>query len=805
MSTEDKDFATGTSTSSVNLTDLLLSYLANWKWFALSVVVCFVLAYFYKATQIPQYRIDASLYLSEDKNSASNAFNLDAAADPMVALKSFIDETELEVLKSRNNLVRIVDSLGLAYTYYQKGTLRNVPLYQNNAIIAHVDSASLRALKSPINVEVSPAGNGKYNVKARTKVKKIKEKKEFKDVSLPFSFDMATATVSLSKSPVIKTDDKKEKTEIIVINSPLAVAKNLSASFNIEFAKKSEKIMRISLTTDVVKKGDDIIYALLDFYNADIIEDKNKSAVQTEAFILDRLVMLTNELKDVENRLQQYRQAHNVTDINLQQALNLDLQSQYASESAGVEAQMAVYKEIERIVSNAGTYQALPAAVEDPAITKAIEDYNRKVSQLNRTLEGSTPDNPLVISLQDELSRDKVRILQTLETAQRNLSTKRSSIRRLENKSSSALASTPGVDKGFQEIFREQQVKVNIYTFLLQRREEIALQKTLATNTARLIDNPDSGDAPVSPRGLIIYAVALILGLAIPAGIIYVRRLIFPVFSDKNELKHYTKIPIIGEICQLTEIPQDSSEIVVRKNASSPEAELFRLLRNNLTFTRGGKNSQVVLVTSTVSGEGKTFISANLAMTYALTGKKVCVVGLDLRRHMLAHRFGFNNAHGVTTYLTGIDNDLGKIVLQSKEDPNLYVLPAGPVPPNPNELLMSDRMADMVAELRKNFDYIIFDTAPVGLISDTYLLVRYSDIQLFVTRANYSSKSNLGILQEAVDANKLSAVYIVLNGVNIGANSYMYRRYGHYGHNDKKGYGYGYGYVSHSEEDKKKK
>ena len=792
MSTEENDIIQPDE-SQVNITDLLLAYLANWKWFLLSVFLCMVGAYFYIATKIPLYKIDASIYLSEDNSTSNNVFNIDNTMNPMVPFKNYIDETELEVLKSRNNLVRIVDSLGLAYSYYAKGELRNRSLYQNNTIVASMDPAALNEIKSAITIIVNPDGDNKYNIEASTMFNSVKEERKLEQISLPYELNLSYGTVTLSKSPV--ADKKEEGPEIIIIRNPRVVARELSSSFNIEFAKNSEKIMRISFLTDDVKKGDDILYALLHFYNADIIEDKNKSAVQTEAFILDRLVMINNELKDVESRLQAYRQDHNVTDIQAQQTLNLSLQSDYAKESAEVEAEMAIYDEIQRIVSTSGSYQTLPAAVNDPTIVRIIEDYNRKIGQLNRTLEGSTANNPLVITMQEELGRDKVRILQNLASARRNLSTKRTSIRQLESRSTGQLASAPKIDKGFQEIFREQQVKVNIYTFLLQRREEIALQKTLATNTARLIDNPEASAGPVAPRKLSVYAFALVLALLIPAVIIYLRRMLFPVFSDKEELKRYTRIPVIGEICDLKEgTPED--EIVVKENSSSPESELFRLLRNNISFTRCGKDSKVILVTSTVSGEGKTFIAANLAMTYALMGKKVLVVGLDLRRPMLAHRFGYNNKYGVTTYLTGQNQDLNQLVLPTKESPNLFVLPAGPLPPNPNELLMSANMTLLMDNLRKMYDYVILDTAPVGIVSDTFLIVRQSDLQLYVTRANFSSKKNLKILQEAISTGKFQSAYIVLNGVEMGSNSYVYRRYGKYGSYGSKNGSYGYGYGS---------
>ena len=776
-------------------TGLLLDYLTNWKWFLLSVVICLIGGYFYIATVIPKYRIDASIYLSGNSQDVSNAFNLSGGDNPLVAMKSFIDETELEVLKSRNNVIKIVDSLNLSYTYYEKGTLRDKPLYQNNAIVAEFDSAALVALKSPVYVTVSEAGDEKYNITVKTKYNEVKEEKKLAEVSLPQDIELSHGTLHLTRSAIVPDFEGTEK---IVIRSPKATAKALSNALNIEFAKNSENIIRVSFITDVQARGVDFINALLAFYNRDIIEDKNRSAVQTEAFILDRLGMINDELKDVENRLKEYRQAHNITDIQAQSSLNLTLKSSYQNQIADVETEIALIEEIERIISKANTYQPLPSAVNDPTISQIIEKYNQRITQLNRALEGSTANNPLVASMQDEITRDKVRIMQNLNATKRNLNSKRQSLLELENQSAGQLASTPTVDKGLQEIFREQQVKVNIYTFLLQRREEIALQKTLATNTARLIDDP-TGELPVSPKKMLILAAAFLLGLAIPAGIIFVRRQLFPIFSDQEELERITDVPVLGEICLNDKNTHD--DIVVGTNVATPIAELFRLLRNNMAFTRNGRDNKVILLTSSISGEGKTFVATNLALTYALAGKRVCVVGMDVRRPALAKRFGLDNHRGVTTFLSGQENDVNKLITKSNLNPNLYILTAGPVPPNPNELLMSPNMDRLMEQLRDDFDYVIIDSAPIGVISDTFLILRHSDIQLFVTRAKYSSKSSLKNLHQAIKLGKFTSVYIVLNGVDIRSNSYHYRRYGEYGHYGKSpAYGYGYSENNKSEE-----
>lgn len=436
---------------SFDTTGLILDFLAHWKWFVLSVIVCLIVAFFYIARQIPTYNVAASIYLSQDNSSSSNAFNMTQAGDPMVALKSYIDETELEVLKSRNNVIKIVDSLKLSYSYYREGTFRDTPLYQNNAIVASMDSVSLRSLKSPIQITVSNAGDNKFDIKAQTYFQSVKEEKSFSDVSLPFDLELSHGSVTLSMSPVVNSLEGKEK---IIIYNPNAVAQQLSNSLNIEFAKNSDKIMRINLSTNDPKRGDDIINALLDFYNQNIIEDKNRSAIQTEAFIIDRLVMISDELRDVENRLQAYRQQHNITDINAQSSLNLSLKSDYEDQIAQVETEISLVNDIERIVSSADNYQTLPAVIDNGTIAQIIEAYNKKVTNLNRTLEGSTPDNPLVVNMREELSRDKVRILQNLATHKSGLASKRNSISRLENRSAGQLASTPTLDKGLNEIFR---------------------------------------------------------------------------------------------------------------------------------------------------------------------------------------------------------------------------------------------------------------------------------------------------------------------------------------------------------------
>lgn len=770
----------------MDTTGLLLDYLANWKWFVLSVVLCAIGAYFHIATIVPTYQVNASIYLNNENSQSKEAFALNPE-NPLINMKNFIDETELEILKSRNNVIKIVDSLQMAYSYWRVGNLRDIPMYNDRAIDAKMDSITLNDLDNPITITVSNSSKkGKYDIEASTVFNDIEENKKFDGVDLPYTIDLSSGSVTVSR---VEQVPELEGTQKVIVRNPRSVASTLSGSLNIEFAEKAPTIVRISYNTPIPREGTDVINTLVDFYNRQIIADKNASALQTEAFILDRLVMINDELRDVEQRLQDYRQAHNISDLQQQVTTNLATTKSTQNQLAEIEAEATIINDIENTIRKANNYDPLPAVTTNATLNQVIVKYNQKISRLTRMLETSTPDNPLVRTLQEELTRDKADILQSIASVKRGIQARRRNVAAIEGQSQSQLSALPPVDKGLQEIFREQQVKVNIYTFLLQKREEIALQKTLATPTARLIDDPSS-TGPVSPRRLVIYFLALILGLAIPAAIIFLKRFFFPIYKDQEELQRLTNVPIIGEIS--TDTSKDDKAIVVGPNVSTPIAELFRLLRNNIGFTKNGANKKVILVTSSISGEGKTFVATNLALTYALTGKKVVVVGMDIRRPVLAHKFGLNNQQGVTTFLSGQVADINSLLHKSDLSDNLYILPAGPVPPNPNELLLSENMGRMMEQLRDDFDYVILDSAPIGVISDSFLIIPYSDIQLYVTRASYSTKSCLKVLHQAIRDNRLSDPYIVLNGVDINSGSYSYRKYGHYYRGSNSTYGYGY-------------
>ncbi len=768
---------------------LFLDFLSHWKFFVISLVVCLGIAFLYIHTVIPTFKVGASVYLNDDNATKTSAVSM-SADNPLVDTKSMIDETEIEIMKSRNSLLKVVDTLQLAYSYYQIGRWRDVPVYKSNPVCAYMDSLSLANLKQPLSIDfteedgvldVTVTDNDDYEVSAQLD-------------SLPGIIETQYGNIRLEKN-----GDKYNGiygTNRVVIKHPNTVAATMASNLTVQYAEKSTTILNFTYVNELPELGNDILKMMIYFYNKQIIEDKNRAAIQTEAFILDRLGMISNELKDVESRLRDYRQTHNIANVEAQVSMNLSQKSSTEAEASELASQEVLLRDLLSqarnldIAAERSELMTLPAISPNASLNASIDQFNNDIRRYNRQRRDMTAEQPLIQNGISSLLEQREQIVQNIQSAQRQVSEQRRNISRIENRSSSQLAAQPSIDKGLQEIFREQSVKVNIYTFLLQKREEIALQKTLATPTAQFIDDP-SVLQQVAPNILMIYLVGFVIGLLIPGLWILIKRLLFPKFKEKEDIQRVTSVPVIAEICQTTE--NESTDIVVGENVSTSVAELFRLMRNNITFARTGGDKKVVLLTSSVSGEGKTFIALNLAVTYALTKKRVVVVGLDIRRPVLAHKFGLSNRVGVTSYLSDQINDINDILFPIEGYENLYVIPAGPVPPNPNELLMSERMEEFFTQLRQNFDYIIVDSAPIGLVSDSFLIVPHTDMQLFVTRASYTTRKGLRVLHEAINTGQLPKAYIVLNGVNTGTRTYNYRRYGSY-HSSKKGYGYGYGY-----------
>lgn len=756
-----------------DLMGLLLDYLSKWKWFALSLVLCAAIGYVVISTIVPVYEVSASVYLN-DNDMQGNGNALIFSGD-MLTGKDYLDETQIEILKSRNNLIKIVDSLDLAYSYYKVGALKDEPIYGTNSVVARLDSVSLRGLSSPIEI-IASKKNSTYTFDIETNYRGEVERKIVKADSLPVKVELSHGSLELLPSMATSRLDGKLK---IKVSNPNKVAARLSANLGIGFARNSSTILIIDYQTPVVEEGADIINTLINIYNQDIIADKNRSALQAEKFIVERLALIHGELQDVEREVEDYRREKRITDISAETGMYLSQTSETDAEIAQVDMKQQLVGDVEKIVNNQDDYAPIPQVIDDAALNSMIEAYNKKLAQRAALLDGSTEDNPIVQNMQEDLARAKNEIYRGIENVKHGLSIQKRNLTNRDRRIEGRISNIPTYERELTGIFREQRIKDNIYNFLLEKREEIALQKTLATPTARLIDDP-LGSGPVSPDRMMFIQIVLCCGLLIPAGLIFVRRLIFPIFKDKDELERATNVPILGEIGHNS----GKEAFVLGENVTTPISEMFRLVRNNVQFMTSGSGSKVLLVTSSISGEGKTFVAANLALSFALTGKKTLVIGADIRRPVLARNLSVDNNRGLTTYLSGQETDVDSLIVPSGRSENLYVLPAGPVPPNPNELLLGGNFGGLIEKVKQDYDYVVVDTAPIGVVSDTFLISQFADVQLFVLRADYSTRRSLKIVHQAISSGRLKSCALVLNGVNVNVSSYSYRKYGRYGRYD---------------------
>ena len=419
-----------------------------------------------------------------------------------------------------------------------------------------------------------------------------------------------------------------------------------------------------------------------------------------------------------------------------------------------------------------------------------------------RLLRTSTENNPTIINLDTSISAMKENVQVSLDRVLRGLYITKADLDREANRYSRRISEAPGQEREFVSIARQQEIKAGLYLMLLQKREENAITLAATANNAKIIDDAIADDAPVSPRSKITYLIALILGLGIPVGVIYLLELAKFKIEGRADVEKLTSAPIVGDI-PLTDEKQGA--IAVFENQNNLMSETFRNVRTNLQFMLGN-DKKVILVTSTVSGEGKSFISGNLAISLSLLGKKVVIVGLDIRKPGLNKVFNISKREqGITQYLANPEKNLMDLVQLSDVSKNLYILPGGTVPPNPTELLARDGLDKAIETLKKNFEYVILDTAPVGMVTDTLLIGRVADLSVYVCRADYTRKNEYTLINELIDGNKLPNLCTVINGLDLKKRKYGYYygygKYGkYYGYGKRYGYGYGYGETSDNKE-----
>ena len=812
MKETDFNEAQESKEENIDVKELLFKYLIHWPWFVGAVVVCLIAAWVYLYTSTPVYNISATVLIKDDKKggSAGMLSGLESLGlDGMVSSSQNIDN-EIEVLRSKTIVKEVVEDLGLYISYADEDEFPSRNMYKTSPVQVSLTPQEADLLEEPMIVEMALQPQGSMDV--TVKIDDDKYQKHFEKLPAVFPTDKGTLAFFLTPDSVLSSKRTLEETTNLekttrnitaTINKPLAVAKWCCKNMTIEPTSKTTSVAVISLKNSNVERGKDFINKLLEMYNINTNNDKNEVAQKTAEFINERISIISKELGSTEKDLESFKRGAGITDLTSDAQIALTGSAEYEKKRVENQTQINLLQDLQKYMQNEG-YEVLPSNIglQDVNLAAAINRYNDVLVERKRLLRTSTENNPTIINLDTSISAMKENVQVSLDMVLRGLYITKADLDREANRYSRRISEAPGQEREFVSIARQQEIKAGLYLMLLQKREENAITLAATANNAKIIDDAIADDAPVSPRSKITYLIALILGVGIPVGVIYLLELTKFKIEGRADVEKLTSAPIVGDI-PLTDEKQGA--IAVFENQNNLMSETFRNVRTNLQFMLGN-DKKVILVTSTVSGEGKSFISGNLAISLSLLGKKVVIVGLDIRKPGLNKVFNISKREqGITQYLANPEKNLMDLVQLSDVSKNLYILPGGTVPPNPTELLARDGLDKAIETLKKNFDYVILDTAPVGMVTDTLLIGRVADLSVYVCRADYTRKNEYTLINELIDGNKLPNLCTVINGLDLKKRKYGYYygygKYGkYYGYGKRYGYGYGYGETSDNKE-----
>ena len=790
----------------IDIQELLFKYLIHWPWFVGAVIVCLIAAYVYLYIATPVYNISATVLIKDDKKggNSNNVAGLDELGLSGLITSSQSIDNEIEVLRSKTLVKEVVNYLNLYVTYQDDDQIPSKELYKTSPVQVSMIPQEAENLKKNIVIEmvVQPQGSLDVNVKMRDK--EIQKHFEKLPAILPtdqgtLSFFQTKDSISSKKMEEVSYPVQDVRHITATISQPMNVARGYCENLSIEPTSKTTSVVTLSLKNSSLQRGQDFINQLLEMYNRNTNNDKNEIAQKTAEFIDERIGIISKELGSTEADLETFKRDAGITDLSSDAQIALTGNAEYEKKQVENRTQISLVEDLKKYLGH-NEYEILPSNVglKDITLAAQIDRYNEMLIERKRLLRTSTENNPAIINLDTSIRATKANVQATLEGTLQGLFITKADLDREAKRYMRRISDAPGQERQYVSIARQQEIKAGLYLMLLQKREENAIMLAATANNAKIIDDAIADVIPVSPKRSIIYLAALCLGIAIPVVVIYLIDLTKFKIEGRADVEKLTSVPIAGDIPLTDEKNTKEGSIAVFENQNNLMSETFRNIRTNIQFMLQN-DKKVILVTSTVSGEGKSFTSANLAISLSLLGKKVVIVGLDIRKPGLNKVFNLSSKEkGITQYLANPEMDLMSLVQSSDVNRNLYILPGGTVPPNPTELLARDGLDKAIEILKKNFDYVILDTAPIGMVTDTLLIGRVADLSVYVCRADYTHKAEYTLINELYHEKKLPNLCTIINGVDLKRRKYGYYygygKYGkHYGYGKRYGYGYGYG------------
>ena len=764
----------------INLRDTLERYLNHWQWFALAILLCVSIAFIYLRYSMPQFQASTTILVKDEKKGGMLS-ELSAFADLGLGsgLKSNVDN-EIEILKSRTLVERTVQKLGLNVLIVEKGNIISRELYNNAPISIDVIKTTAAFYEGNMSLEFQELTPATFALESKLVAEQkpviLNPKKEFRyGEIIPTRNGDIIIRKSTNKNDIFKNNDKSLS---ISVNPPEKVAASYLGRLKVTSISKTSSVVEISITDPVIKRAEDFLDNLIQIYNEDAAADKSYISENTSKFVANRLLLIAQELDGVEKDVEQFKTSNKLTDIETEAKLFIEGSSEYNKKSVEMDIQLNMVISMLEFIKKSNNSDLMPANIISSAYASGfLDSYNKLVLERNRILKSATAENPTVIKLEQQIASLKVNIAESLRRMQANLIIQKRDLKNQEGLLDSKIEEIPVQERQFRVIARQQKVKEELYLYLLQKREETAISLAATAPNARVIDAAKASNIPVSPKKVIIYLAAMLLGLLIPFGIIYIIDLLDTKVKNRFDITNKFDIPYLGDVPNSLNPNQ-----IIDATSRTGTAEALRIVKTNLDFMLSQvpeDEAKIIFLTSTLSGEGKTFLSVNLAGTMALSKKKVLLMGLDLRNPKLNEYIDFPNNVGLTDYLSSSKVEINDCIFKSNNFENLYNLPAGVIPPNPTELLMSKKLGELFTQFKKEYDYIIVDMAPVSMVSDTLMLAKYADATLYLVRANFLDKRLLHIPKLLYKEKKLNNMAVVLNDTKM---------------NKSYGYGYGYGY-----------